>query len=145
MLCNRGKTEKDVGGLDLSALKPFYPVSFVVALTAWTVVYFLSGMHMASGVAVGCLFGTINISIISVLAVAVLHPVKRNPVIATLTLVLKVPITYGILIALFASEAIDLIGFVIGFQLFFITLFIYLITYQHLQSGRSLKKGDDVG
>jgi len=138
-----GKTNGDVSGLDLSTLKYFYPLSLIVSAVTFLVTGLVFGPFLATGMLVGGIFGILNLGLIVLLSIFVLDPVRQNPVIAFLVFTFKIPIIYGVLVALFMSGKIDLMGFAAGFQLFIITLFVYLIA-AHFSGQRLLVgKGDD--
>ena len=138
-----GTTEGGVRGLDLSVLRFFYPTSAFITAVAFLLTSAIYNQDLALGVTVGGIFGMVNLALITSLSISVLDPKKQNPIIAFLVLTLKVPIVYGILIALFMSGNVNLLGFAIGFQIFILTLIIYLVAAHLVGVQMQRRKGDE--
>ncbi len=139
----KGKIEGSLSGLNLSVLGKFYPLSVLATVFVSLPVWSIYNPDLAYGVLFGGLFGTVNTWLIARLAASILDPVRQNPRMAVITVMLKVPIVYGILALAFSFRWFDPMGFAIGFQLFFILLFIYVIAAHLILSQKRDGVGDD--
>ena len=140
-----GKTYGGSTGLDLTALRLFYPLSILVTFVIYLVARDLFSSTLSTGILAGGVFGVLNLGLIIYLVVSVLDPVKQNPLIAFLILAVKVPIVYGLLFMLFAGKLIDLMGFAIGFQVFIVNLLIHAAVAHIVKNRMQIRKGDVTG
>jgi len=138
-----GREEEVVTGLELSNLKKLYPVSLILTGVAFICALALARPGIGQGILIGGFFGIINTWLIVLLTESTLHPEKRNPVLAATVLLIKLPVVYGLLVLSFILNWNDPIGFVIGLQLFFISLFIWAITSQLAINRSHTDRGDD--
>jgi len=140
-----GKTYGGSTGLDLTALRLFYPLSILVTFVIYLAARDLFSSTLSTGILAGGVFGVLNLGLITYLVVTVLDPVKQNPLIAFLILAVKVPIVYGLLFVLFAGKLIDLMGFAIGFQVFIVNLLIHASVAHIVNNRMQVRKGDETG
>jgi hypothetical protein len=132
-----------VTGLELSNLNKFYPVSALLTGIVFVCALFIAPTGVAYGTLIGGVFGITNTWLIVRLTESVLDSEKRNPVVAATILVLKLPVVYGFLILSFLLGWNNPLGFAVGFQLFFITLFIWVISTHLLTRRMRASRGDD--
>jgi len=111
-------------------------IAFICALA-------LAQPQIGRGILIGGFFGIINTWLIVLLTESTLDPEKRNPVLAATVLLIKLPIVYGLLVVSFILNWNDPVGFVIGLQLFFISLFVWAITSQLAINRSRSGRGDD--
>ncbi len=127
--------------LDHTFLISLYPVSFVLTVLGSACALIWFGHNIATGVAIGGIFGILNTSLIASLTGCTLIPSSRNPGLAAVFFVLKVPVVWGLLILGFSQKLIDPIGFVAGFQVFILSIVIFAI-YSHIKIHRSAAASD---
>ncbi len=112
--------------LDLSALKRAYPVSLLFTGCMFFIASAALSLNVGLGVLYGSLFGVVNTWLISLLARYAFDPRKRNPTLAAIAFVIKLPVVYGLLIFAFLRGWFHPVGFLLGFVLFFATVLTYL-------------------
>ena len=140
-----GREEEVVTGLESSNLRKLYAVSAALTGIVFLIAAASAGLDIGLGILYGGIFGIVNTWLIACLTRAVLDPQKRNPLHASTAFLLKFPVVYGMLVLGFARHWINLVGFVIGFQIFFLSLFIWaILTYRTAEKQRG-RQGDDAG
>lgn len=129
--------------LDSLFLKKIYLVSAILTVPAFLCAWYWFGFSPASGVVIGGVFGIVNTHIIYWLTRCTLIPSSRNPIQAVIAFTLKIPIVWGLLILGFSMKWIDPIGFLVGFQVFILS--IVAVAIQHHVSSEKASSGQIAG
>jgi len=112
--------------LDIFYLRRVYKVCALITIAAFLCAWHLLNEDLAVGILSGGFFGIINTLLLERVIDSALGSGSKDPLRISVSVLVKGPVIYGLLILVLWKRWVDPIGFVTGFGLFFLSVIIAL-------------------